>query len=96
MIWFAGAIARQPAVFILDEATAQIDSETELAIQRSIEQVTSGRTSIIIAHRLSTIRGCDLILVMDQGQLAEQGDHDVLMATGGRYASLIQAQFEPS
>ena len=70
--------------------------ETELAIQRSIEQVTSGRTSIIIAHRLSTIRGCDQILVMDQGMLAEQGSHDALMVMGGRYASLIQAQFEPS
>ncbi len=94
LLSFARAIARQPAVFILDEATAQIDSETELAIQQSIEQVTSGRTSIIIAHRLSTIRGCDRILVMDQGQLAEQGSHEALLKQNGRYASLIRAQFE--
>lgn len=91
LLSFARAIAREPAVFILDEATAQIDSETELQIQRSIEQISSGRTTVVIAHRLSTIRSSDVILVLEHGRLVEQGDHASLLALNGRYADLIRA-----
>ncbi len=92
LLSFARAIARQPALFILDEATAQIDTETEQQIQQSIAQISANRTTIIIAHRLSTIRRCDVILVLNQGQLDEQGTHDELMARNGRYARMIEAQ----
>ena len=93
LLSFARAIARKPAVFILDEATANIDTETEQLIQKSIEQVTSQCTTIIIAHRLSTIRHCDQILVMHHGKLVEIGNHDDLLKQDGRYAMLYQAQF---
>lgn len=93
LLSFARAIARQPAIFVLDEATANIDSETEQYIQQSIAQVTEKCTTIIIAHRLSTIRHCDLILVMDQGQLVESGSHEQLLERKGRYAELYEAQF---
>lgn len=93
LLSFARAIARQPAIFVLDEATANIDSETELYIQQSIAQVTDQCTTIIIAHRLSTIRHCDQILVMDQGKLVENGSHEKLLMQNGRYAELYQAQF---
>ena len=93
LLSFARAIARQPAIFVLDEATANIDSETEQYIQQSIAQVTEKCTTIIIAHRLSTIRHCDLILVMDQGQLVESGSHEELLDRKGRYAELYEAQF---
>lgn len=92
LLSFARAIARRPALFILDEATAQIDSETEEQIQSSIETLSRGRTTIIIAHRLSTIRNCDVIMVLDQGRLVESGRHDQLVAASGRYAQLIAAQ----
>jgi ATP-binding cassette, subfamily B, multidrug efflux pump len=91
LLSFARAIARQPALFVLDEATAQIDSETEMLIQQSIARISENRTTIIIAHRLSTIRHCDLILVLISGRLAEQGSHDKLMALEGHYADLIRA-----
>jgi len=92
LLSFARAIARQPALFILDEATAQIDTITEQQIQRSIAQISANRTTIIIAHRLSTIRRCDVILVLNHGQLEEQGTHDELIASGGHYARMIEAQ----
>lgn len=92
LLSFARAIARQPALFILDEATAQIDTVTEQQIQHSIAQISANRTTIIIAHRLSTIRRCDVILVLEQGQLEEQGTHDELIARGGHYARMIEAQ----
>ena len=91
LLSFARAIAREPAVFILDEATAQIDSETEFQIQRSIETISRGRTTVVIAHRLSTIRSSDVILVLEHGRLAEQGDHESLLQLNGRYADLIRA-----
>ena len=93
LLSFARAIARRPAVFILDEATANIDTETEQLIQQSIAQVTARCTTIIIAHRLSTIRHCDQILVMEDGKLVEIGSHEVLLAAGGRYTKLYRAQF---
>lgn len=93
LLSFARAIARQPAVFVLDEATANIDTETEQHIQQSIAEVTHQCTTIIIAHRLSTIRNCSKIIVLDHGQLVEMGTHEELLAGGGRYAHLYAAQF---
>ena len=93
LLSFARAIARQPVIFVLDEATANIDSETEQYIQQSIAQVTDQCTTIIIAHRLSTIRNCDQILVLDHGELVETGSHDELLHRKGRYADLYEAQF---
>lgn len=93
LLSFARAIAHDPAVFVLDEATANIDTQTELLIQQSIQNVSAGRTTIIIAHRLSTIRSCDQIMVMDHGRLVEHGTHESLLAAGGIYAGLNQAQF---
>lgn len=83
-------MALNPAVLILDEATAYIDTETEEMIQRSMENVTSGRTSILIAHRLSTIRRADRIYVIDRGRIAEEGDHDTLMNLNGLYRNYVE------
>jgi len=94
LISFARAILADPAIFVLDEATSSIDTETEAMIQRAIEKVLNGRTSFIIAHRLSTIRSCDRILVIDKGEILEQGTHQELMALGGRYYSLYTTQFK--
>ncbi len=94
LLSFARAIAHDPALFILDEATANIDTETEQRIQESIANVSAGRTTIIIAHRLSTIRRCDRIFVMDKAQLVEQGNHEELLAQNGIYAELHRAAYE--
>lgn len=91
---FARAIAHEPAILVLDEATAHIDTNTEELVQRSIENISQGRTSIFIAHRLSTIRGCDQIFVLSDGQIAEQGNHDQLLAMKGIYYGLVAAQME--
>jgi ATP-binding cassette subfamily B protein len=88
LLSFARAIAHDPAVFVLDEATANIDTETERLIQRSIASVSKGRTTIIIAHRLSTIRDCDRIYVMRRGRIREQGGHAELLKLDGIYAKL--------
>ena len=77
---------------ILDEATSAVDNETEAALQRSIELVSKNRTTVIIAHRLSTIRNAETILVMDNGQFAESGTHDELIANGGIYHGLWAVQ----
>ena len=82
-----------PPMLILDEATSSIDLRTEHRIQRAFEKLMRGRTSFIIAHRLSTIRSADLILVMRDGNIIEQGTHDTLMAQNGSYAQLYQSQF---
>ena len=79
---------------MLDEATANIDTETELLIQDAVERLTKGRTSIIIAHRLQTIQEADRVLVLDQGQVAEIGNHEELLAAGGLYACPYSLQFQ--
>lgn len=88
----ARAILRDPSVLILDEATSAVDNETEAAIQRSMERVSAGRTTIVIAHRLSTIRRAHRIHVMDSGQVIESGTHEELLVLGGLYAALWRVQ----
>lgn len=94
LLSFARAIAHDPAVFVLDEATASIDTETEQLIQRSVTSVSRGRTTLIIAHRLSTIRACDCICVLHDGRIVEQGNHARLLSLNGVYARLCRAQSE--
>jgi ATP-binding cassette subfamily B protein len=93
LITIARAFLAEPAILILDEATSSVDTRTEVLIQRAMNSLREGRTSFVIAHRLSTIRDADLILVMESGQIVEQGRHDELLATGGAYARLYAAQF---
>lgn len=88
----ARAVLKDPPVLILDEATSSVDNETEAAIQRSMERITVGRTTIVIAHRLSTVRNADLIYVLDNGRLFEQGKHEELMTSDGIYAGLWRVQ----
>ena len=92
LLSFARAIAHDPRVLVLDEATANIDSNTEELIQNSIADLSQGRTSIFIAHRLSTIRACDKIYYLEKGVVAESGTHEELMALGGRYRALVEEQ----
>jgi len=91
-ISLARALIKDPRILILDEATASLDSASELRIQRALEKVALGRTVITVAHRLSTIRNADNIVVMRQGRLVEQGSHQALMASGGAYAELVRLQ----
>ncbi len=92
LISFARAIVHDPAVFVLDEATAHIDTDTEQLIQQSLTSMAKERTMIIIAHRLSTIRNCDCIFVMSRGKIRESGTHEELLALRGRYFNLHEAQ----
>ncbi|MFF2153999.1 ABC transporter ATP-binding protein [Paenibacillus chitinolyticus] len=94
LISFARALLADPAILILDEATASIDTETELRIQEALKTLLEGRTSFMVAHRLSTIRGADKIIVLDHGRIMETGDHDELMKHQGIYYGLIQAQYK--
>ncbi|RME42011.1 MAG: ABC transporter ATP-binding protein [Caldilineae bacterium] len=94
LLTIARAILADPPMLILDEATSSVDTHTELLIQRAMERLMEGRTSFIIAHRLSTIRDADLILVMRDGNIVEQGTHEELLLRGGFYAELYNSQFE--
>jgi len=93
LITIARAFLARPAILILDEATSSVDTRTEVLIQHAMSSLRRGRTSFVIAHRLSTIRDADLILVMESGQIVEQGTHDSLLTAGGAYARLYAAQF---
>ncbi|HYF80060.1 MAG TPA: ABC transporter ATP-binding protein [Symbiobacteriaceae bacterium] len=93
LLSFARALLADPAILVLDEATASIDTKTELLIQEALARLLKGRTSFVIAHRLSTIRNADKIVVLDHGKVVEEGNHQELMAHKGVYYGLIQAQF---
>ncbi len=93
LITIARAFLANPSILILDEATSSVDTRTEVLIQRAMSKLRGGRTSFVIAHRLSTIRDADTILVMDSGRIVEQGSHSELIARGGAYLALYNAQF---
>ncbi len=95
LLTIARAVLADPPMLILDEATSSVDTHTELLIQEAMDSLMRGRTSFVIAHRLSTIRNADLILVIRDGNIVEQGTHEELLARGGFYAELYNSQFEP-
>ena len=94
LLTIARAILADPKMLILDEATSSVDTRTEVLIQEAMDELMTNRTSFVIAHRLSTIRNADLILVMNEGDIVEQGTHEDLLARGGFYAELYNSQFE--
>lgn len=94
LLAIARAAVANPTVLILDEATSSIDTRTELLIERGMDQLMQGRTVFIIAHRLSTVRNADQILVLEHGQIIEQGNHDSLLAQKGKYYQLYNGMFE--
>ncbi|WP_422110422.1 ABC transporter ATP-binding protein [Cellulosimicrobium arenosum] len=93
LLTIARAFLADPAILVLDEATSSVDTRTEVLVQQAMNALRSGRTSFVIAHRLSTIRDADVILVMEHGDIVEQGSHDELLAAGGAYARLYESQF---
>jgi len=93
LITIARAFLAEPSILVLDEATGSVDTRTEVLIQRAMATLRSGRTAFVIAHRLSTIRDADTILVMESGQIVEQGTHHELLDADGAYAKLYSAQF---
>ena len=93
LLCIARVMLADPPMLILDEATSNIDTRTEILVHRAFQEMMKGRTSFVVAHRLSTIRESDLILVMNQGHIVEQGTHDALLAKGGFYANLYNSQF---
>jgi ABC-type multidrug transport system fused ATPase/permease subunit len=94
LITFARALAYDPRILILDEATSSVDTHSEILIQKAIDKLMEGRTSIIIAHRLSTIQKCDKIIVMHKGEIRETGRHQELLELGGIYSKLYQLQYK--
>ena len=94
LLTIARAILADNPILILDEATSSVDTRTEVRIQKALDNLMRGRTSFIIAHRLSTIKNADLILVMKDGDIIEQGTHEQLLAQKGFYADLYNSQFE--
>src|SRR5690625_7533095 len=90
----ARAFLARPSLLILDEATSSVDTRTEVLVQNAMNRLREGRTSFVIAHLLSTIRDADLILVMEAGDIVEQGTHDQLLESGGAYARLYRSQVE--
>ncbi|WP_062947312.1 ABC transporter ATP-binding protein [Brachybacterium sp. sponge] len=94
LVTIARAFLARPSLLILDEATSSVDTRTEVLVQNAMNRLREGRTSFVIAHRLSTIRDADLILVMEAGDIVEQGSHEELLAAGGAYARLYRSQFE--
>ena len=94
LLCIARVMLRLPPMLILDEATSSIDTRTEAHIQQAFDTMMQARTSFVVAHRLSTIREADVILVMKDGHIVEQGNHDELLAQGGFYAELYNSQFE--
>jgi ATP-binding cassette, subfamily B, multidrug efflux pump len=93
LIAIARAILADPRILVMDEATASVDTRTEVLIQEALKKLLEGRTSFVIAHRLSTIRNADLVLVIDDGRIVERGQHDELIEKGGLYADLYNRQF---
>ena len=94
LLTIARAIISEPKILILDEATSSVDTRTEVLIQNAMDRLMEGRTSFIIAHRLSTIRNADLILVMNNGDIVEQGSHEELLEKNGFYTSIYNSQFD--
>ena len=94
LISFARALAYNPQILVLDEATSSVDTETENLIQKAIEKLLVGRTAIVIAHRLSTIQNADKIIVMHKGEIRETGNHQELLAKRGIYYKLYQLQYK--
>ena len=94
LLTIARVILADPKILILDEATSSVDTRTEILIQQAMDKLMEGRTSFIIAHRLSTIKNADLILVMDNGDIVEQGNHEELLKKNGFYAKLYNSQFD--
>jgi ATP-binding cassette subfamily B protein len=92
----ARLLLKAPPIVVLDEATAHLDSESEVAVQQALDMAMQGRTSVVIAHRLSTVRNADLIIVVDGGRVVQRGRHDELLAEGGLYAELYRTQFDQS
>jgi ABC-type multidrug transport system fused ATPase/permease subunit len=93
LVALARVLLQDPAIFVLDEATASVDPFTEAQIQEGLQTVMRNRTSILIAHRLSTVRNADRILVMSEGRIIEEGNHEELLSGGGHYAELYNTYF---
>jgi ATP-binding cassette subfamily B protein len=92
-IAIARAVLRDAPILLLDEATSALDSESETLVQRALDAIMQGRTTLVIAHRLATVTRADRILVLDQGRLVEEGTHQSLLGNGGIYARLAELQF---